>query len=398
MDSDAFLKEFNLSNKKYNDNEIMKLSKLLSEKGLKLELRPYQYQGILFMKDRFLKDETVQVNNCNIENGYVGYLPLQMISFSQQQKSQTLWFSLETYELSFKDPELIKLPKSCILADEMGTGKTIQVLSLIIILESLNPMKQAAKRAVVDVNSVDFITSESDLVSCFYPKCSSLKNRTTIKKNCNKFIEHPFVSRNIRNQPIHICLDCVSNWRKFREDCCKSGVLQQDNETNEDICALCSDSPDEIIMCLSCPRSFCHNCIRAVVTANEYKEIDADDEWRCMICINNLGTDIVKKENYKEIENENKLINNNILSNRNQDIIDLNQYFCGCGRNSITKKDGGWIQCTKCKHYLHVRCANFKDIKEAENCKDFQCIACTCLHYYQNILETKTTLIIMVSV
>ena len=56
---------------------------------------------------------------------------------------------------------------------------------------------------------------------------------------------------------------------------------------NEEICSFCSDTPMQLVLCSSCPRSFCHDCLRKVLNEKELSDVLNDDDgndWNCMAC------------------------------------------------------------------------------------------------------------------
>jgi len=56
-------------------------------------------------------------------------------------------------------------------------------------------------------------------------------------------------------------------------------------ETNEEICAICSDCPKtDLILCSSCPRSYCEPCLMRVLGPTEMEEMRTHDDWNCMQC------------------------------------------------------------------------------------------------------------------
>ena len=66
---------------------------------------------------------------------------------------------------------------------------------------------------------------------------------------------HPYVKANFLGISLFLCELCEGNWRDYRQRAIDSKNLLLPGEFNEEICALCSDSPiDDLILCSNCPR------------------------------------------------------------------------------------------------------------------------------------------------
>ena len=98
---------------------------------------------------------------------------------------------------------------------------------------------------------------------------------------------HPYVDCDLRGKSLHICTTCQSNWQLHRKSATDKNVLVLNGEFNEEICAVCSDSPTELVMCLKCPRSFCHPCLKIILSSDEFTVMQKSDDWSCMVCVNN---------------------------------------------------------------------------------------------------------------
>lgn len=82
-----------------------------------------------------------------------------------------------------------------------------------------------------------------------------------------------------------MCHICLYNWEQYRETAKENGDLVLKGEVNEEICAICSDSPEEdMIMCSSCPRTYCNPCLRRVLNTEELEEMNTSVDWKCMCC------------------------------------------------------------------------------------------------------------------
>lgn len=76
------------------------------------------------------------------------------------------------------------------------------------------------------------------------------------------------------------------------------------DEVNEELCSLCSDTPNELIMCSYCPRSYCNECLKRSLTSERYNKIATDDDWKCMCCATSvkLLKPSLNVENWKVIK------------------------------------------------------------------------------------------------
>ena len=119
-------------------------------------------------------------------------------------------------------------------------------------------------------------------IQCFY--CDVAKSADPSRA----FVVHPYVPRSTsRSTPVLICVTCLANWRDFRENATRAGELILQGQTNEELCALCSDTPDELILCDRCPRSFCRTCLAKVLTEPAVAAIldpNNSRQWKCMPC------------------------------------------------------------------------------------------------------------------
>ena len=134
------------------------LAMMLQEAGVSTELRSYQLEGVhwmaqkLFMSTNYrtLSQETVESDSVDNSSsggagqaGVLGWLPL-----STSSSHSTLWYNTFTDQLYTgpSPPDLLDSStdtvtsgmNSVILADEMGVGKSLQILSLILAMSHSN--------------------------------------------------------------------------------------------------------------------------------------------------------------------------------------------------------------------------------------------------------------------
>jgi hypothetical protein len=100
----------------------------------------------------------------------------------------------------------------------------------------------------------------------------------------SKLVVHPYVDRDFKGGQIQMCSRCIGNWKFYRDEAILNNELVLDGETNEELCALCSAIPDVLVLCSSCPRSFCEVCLSLVLGYNEIKTMKKKDAWTCMVC------------------------------------------------------------------------------------------------------------------
>lgn len=120
----------------------------------------------------------------------------------------------------------------------------------------------------------------SSALKCFYCQTTN----TSLEK---PFIYHPFVSKDFQGNCLFLCSNCYKNWSSYRQSVALKNELIPSPDQNEDICSLCSDSPDSLILCSSCPRAFCTECLKKLISSK--KELDqiisSDRQWKCMSCL-----------------------------------------------------------------------------------------------------------------
>lgn len=100
------------------------------------------------------------------------------------------------------------------------------------------------------------------------------------------FVLHPNVSQNSAHRPVFMCNVCIENWKEFRENAEHEEQLVLPGEVNEEICAVCSDTPESLVLCGDCPRSFCKGCLAHLLTPAELLDLEGSDEdWICVCCV-----------------------------------------------------------------------------------------------------------------
>ena len=100
------------------------------------------------------------------------------------------------------------------------------------------------------------------------------------------FLIHPNVPTTSDGKNIYMCSICIENWKEYREIAEHEDQLVLEGEINEEICAICSDTPSTLVLCGNCPRSYCNNCLQRILTTKELNELNMnpDADWLCMCC------------------------------------------------------------------------------------------------------------------
>lgn len=134
-------------------------------------------------------------------------------------------------------------------------------------------------------SSVRSDTNTSNDYKCFY-----CKNEYENLGLTNDLYIHPYVPIKFDGLPVLMCITCLQNWKEYRDTAQYENELILPGEINEEICCLCSDSPETLTLCSSCPRSYCNTCLLKILNKKEYtKRIqNSDPNWKCMACMNQV--------------------------------------------------------------------------------------------------------------
>lgn len=99
-----------------------------------------------------------------------------------------------------------------------------------------------------------------------------------------EYFVHPYVPSDSAGKPISMCNTCLVEWEKHRAIAQASDELVLKGEFNEELCALCSDTPKTIVMCSSCVKSFCYTCLIHAMTSEELADMKTNEDWKCLQC------------------------------------------------------------------------------------------------------------------
>jgi len=150
---------------------------------------------------------------------------------------------------------------------------------------------------------------------CAYCQCDSEVNPRV------KFFAHTVVPFKANGTPIELCTKCFKAFTFYRDKAIDNNILVLENERNEEICAICSASPAELILCVECPCSYCAGCLKKVLDDKEYEEMNATESWHCINCkYNSKQEDNNSRKKSKRVKkkNQSKNVNNNTTPRSNE--------------------------------------------------------------------------------
>lgn len=161
-----------------DDCSVLYANDYIQHEFLKVKLKPYQVQTIKWMLSR----ERVPKYHTN------GFIEIKKRSTTSEDESVKFFYNPETCTLT-TDPDIaepVLIPTGGILAEEMGMGKTIEVLDLILLnprplKKTQFPMKTTTtERSVTkaDVRCLCVGTKMTDTVWC--TKCSKVQHRKCV--------------------------------------------------------------------------------------------------------------------------------------------------------------------------------------------------------------------------
>jgi hypothetical protein len=141
--------------------------------------------------------------------------------------------------------------------------------------------------SAIPTNSFTSPTNHSQDVALQFQKakCIYCETPVTITTNRNDFKVHPYVPIDNLLNVVYLCVPCHNNYTTFRKDAVAQELLVLPGEVNEEICACCSDSPTFLILCSTCPRSFCDPCLLRLLSQNGYTQMKSQSNWKCMCCV-----------------------------------------------------------------------------------------------------------------
>jgi hypothetical protein len=163
------------------------------------------------------------------------------------------------------------------------SGDTLLLDALAGFVSHALPKAKAMSDSIAGADSLAVATSEhrpprAAPKKCFFCQMGEKKYRE------DHLTGHPYVSCDFKGAPIFMCLKCVSAWKMYRDAAKEADELLLPGEINEELCALCSSLPDTLVMCASCPRSYCECCLSIVIGQTEFRKMKTEEDWTCMEC------------------------------------------------------------------------------------------------------------------
>jgi hypothetical protein len=95
---------------------------------------------------------------------------------------------------------------------------------------------------------------------------------------------HPYVPVTMDRKVLYLCEPCLNNWHSYRQEASRLRLLVLPGEYNEEVCCVCSDSPSQLVLCSSCPRSYCAPCLSKLLTQKQSADMITNEHWRCLCC------------------------------------------------------------------------------------------------------------------
>lgn len=96
---------------------------------------------------------------------------------------------------------------------------------------------------------------------------------------------HPYVPVTMDNKVLFLCVPCRTNWLSYRQQAAELQQLVLPGEFNEEVCCVCSDSPSRLVLCSTCPRSYCSPCLSKLLTQKQSADMSTNENWQCLCCV-----------------------------------------------------------------------------------------------------------------
>lgn len=162
--------------------------------------------------------------------------------------------------------------------------KYIMEASKVSLLTPPPPSIPSPSTPVASPNGITSVKQLNQIKLFFHQtKCIYCDKKSNNPKSELKF--HPYIPIDNQMNVLYLCLECYDNYVLFRKNAVNQKLLILPGEVNEEICACCSDSPSELILCSSCPRSYCDPCLLRILSQDGYSQMKSQSNWKCMYCM-----------------------------------------------------------------------------------------------------------------
>lgn len=153
------------------------------------------------------------------------------------------------------------------LANSQGASNSLDAAT------TAKPTKATTPRSAAgSVNgSVKSEASQSHTKAANENKCFYCNNEFQDLAVTDDLYVHPYVPSVFDGAPILMCITCLQNWKEYRDTAQYENELILPDEVNEELCCLCSDSPETLTLCSSCPRSYCNGCLLKILPKKDYQ-------------------------------------------------------------------------------------------------------------------------------
>jgi hypothetical protein len=335
---------------------LQSLTEDLKNGGLTTILRPYQLQGVRWLFNRM---RSVDLRNCDRSNittvgdtrwdGWVRLSPAASPGSSSSPSSSSssarvsepvasnLWYNIfsEVVATSAQLPPSPQLPPSAVLADEMGIGKSLQVLSLVLMLK-LRGAKDASETSAARELSRQLDEAwSSELTEDGVAGVGSCTNSHTAQEETKDF-------DNGARKRVAADAFCTSDLEESNRKK-PSGASRALTASGKSSTSIITVASTESVRTSSGKNSYRRapiiNPLNIIPEGPSVRGARARARAR-LIEMGEIPEDI--------------------------DDIPVSTFPCICGRKSESKEDKGWVQCTACQRWNHTRCCGFASADEAK--------------------------------
>ena len=153
--------------------------------------------------------------------------------------------------------------------------------SSVAVVVPVRPVRMSAAKRSRRENSVS--RGSDGCPFCIY--CGNSPPRPT-RPSYAPLVVHPSVPTTIKGRPVYLCQRCLAAYRYYREEAANCGELVPEGQKNEEICCVCSETPNELTICsaANCRRSYCELCLRSLFSREDLKKMESMEDWMCVPC------------------------------------------------------------------------------------------------------------------